>query len=191
MVKQVEKICIGCGKVFKNNYAIYCSLECNNKSTGRGPSVYKKTCKICKKEFKTNRYNRKYCSDKCRKIFHKKRTTEYYDRNKKQKKKAKKIIPKINYIDRFQKVYEYDQINYNGNRVWCLIRDKFTCQNCGKKHDLTIHHKDGKGFALPPEKRNNNINNLIILCEKCHIKEERDDIKVENYIPRFNKTCFI
>jgi 5-methylcytosine-specific restriction endonuclease McrA len=52
------------------------------------------------------------------------------------------------------------------------------------KNNLTIHHKDGKGFAVSKENRNNNINNLITLCEKCHNSIESNDIKIEDYVNR-------
>ena len=44
------------------------------------------------------------------------------------------------------------------------------CVFCGSKKNLTIHHKDNNGIhkmekGLP---MNNNIDNLEILCRKCH-----------------------
>ena len=44
------------------------------------------------------------------------------------------------------------------------------CEICGEENDLTIHHIDGNGRhnqekGLP---MNNDINNLIVLCRKCH-----------------------
>lgn len=42
------------------------------------------------------------------------------------------------------------------------IRDKNRCQTCGKKELLIIHHKDRNDM-------NNNPDNLICLCNNCHL----------------------
>ncbi|MHC4253948.1 MAG: HNH endonuclease [Planctomycetota bacterium] len=64
---------------------------------------------------------------------------------------------------------------FSGNRLACLIRDGFRCQECGL-HDpddtvLNIHHRDGngKGCARP----NNNLSNLVTLCVRCHTRRHR------------------
>lgn len=60
---------------------------------------------------------------------------------------------------------------------WNLIANRikqkagYKCQHCGKHHDppqviLTVHHKDGNTT-------NNNDSNLIALCRKCHLTEQR------------------
>lgn len=55
-----------------------------------------------------------------------------------------------------------------------LVYQKYNgkCVYCKQDWDLTIHHIDNKGrnnieMGLKP---NNNINNLIVLCRKCHGK---------------------
>lgn len=40
------------------------------------------------------------------------------------------------------------------------------CSICNSEKDLTVDHIDGNGRNS--EKPNNNINNLRILCRKCH-----------------------
>ncbi len=45
-------------------------------------------------------------------------------------------------------------------------KDNWNCQRCGSKDDLTIHHIDGQGRNS--KNPNNDINNLITLCRKCH-----------------------
>lgn len=46
------------------------------------------------------------------------------------------------------------------------------CAWCGELEDLTIHHKDNLGInmykAKLKKKMNNNIDNLEIVCRKCH-----------------------
>lgn len=50
-----------------------------------------------------------------------------------------------------------------------LIRDNYTCQNCGKINiRLEIHHKIPFLTSF-----DNSDKNLITLCKKCHIKAER------------------
>ena len=93
----------------------------------------------------------------------------------------KREIIKKKYYN-FYKCYYYDRDNFDGNRLWCLIRDDFRCVKCGNLSNLTIHHIDGNGFNLPPTKRNNLIDNLQTLCIKCHKSSDSEDIKVENYV---------
>ena len=45
-------------------------------------------------------------------------------------------------------------------------RDNYTCQECGGKENLHIHHKNRN-------KKDNNIDNLICLCNKCHGKKHK------------------
>lgn len=51
-----------------------------------------------------------------------------------------------------------------------LIRDNYTCQKCGAKSHLNVHHlvyEDGRlAWEYPNEK-------LITLCEQCHAKEHK------------------
>ena len=49
-------------------------------------------------------------------------------------------------------------------------RDKRQCQICFESNDLTIHHKDGQGRHNKEKGLfvNNDIENLIVLCRKCH-----------------------
>jgi len=53
------------------------------------------------------------------------------------------------------------------------IKSKWKCERCGQpnNHDagytLTVHHIDGN-----PE--NNDRSNLIALCQRCHLKTQRN-----------------
>ena len=62
--------------------------------------------------------------------------------------------------------------DYENIRHLILERDKFTCQSCGKKETLEIHH-------IVPflDSFDNSFNNLTTLCRVCHRKEDRRIIK--------------
>jgi predicted restriction endonuclease len=53
-----------------------------------------------------------------------------------------------------------------------IIYEKYNkkCAECGQDWDLTIHHIDrqGRNFQEKGLKPNNNIDNLILLCRRCH-----------------------
>jgi DEAD/DEAH box helicase domain-containing protein len=55
------------------------------------------------------------------------------------------------------------------------IRDKHTCQNCGKESntDLDVHHKKPFKHFSSVDKANNK-DNLITLCKSCHRKAEQN-----------------
>ena len=59
-----------------------------------------------------------------------------------------------------------------GLKIGLAVYDKFDrkCVKCGEINDLTIHHLDGNGRnnaekGLPI---NNELNNLILICRRCH-----------------------
>jgi len=85
--------------------------------------------------------------------------------------------------------YKYDKIEYIFNIIFS--RDNYKCQKCGKKAIL-IHHIDGNW-------KNNVYNNLISLCNKCHLNLHRPVISgKKNYFwkdgrtknPNYKKNCW-
>lgn len=68
------------------------------------------------------------------------------------------------------------QINATGklNLGWERVRSKIIerddnkCVKCGDIKDLQVHHIDKNN-------RNNNSDNLITLCKKCHYLEHKED----------------
>lgn len=173
------KNCKFCNKIHSGR--IFCSIECCKNAHKYKRKIYVDLkCHNCLKQYAPNKNNYRFCSNSCRIL--------YYKHIRNRKEIQTQIKPKFDSSINFYKMYNYDKENYDGNRLWCLIRDDFTCQKCFCKEKLSIHHKDGKGFALSPEKRNNEIDNLITLCKQCHFFEENEEIKVENYV---NKKFFI
>ena len=63
-----------------------------------------------------------------------------------------------------------DNYSFGGNRKAALERDNYTCQHCGSKDDLHVHHIDGNGTTTPKEHRNNVLENLQTLCRGCHTR---------------------
>ena len=53
-----------------------------------------------------------------------------------------------------------------------LKRDHNTCQGCGCKYKLEVHHIDGSGSNKSIDKTNNKMSNLITLCHTCHMEVE-------------------
>jgi hypothetical protein len=71
-------------------------------------------------------------------------------------------------------------------RRLCLIRDNYTCQICHKPSpppysDLNIHHKDGNGYYTNKHP-NNDLSNLVILCDKCHMQLHFDVLEKQKSI---------
>jgi len=49
---------------------------------------------------------------------------------------------------------------YGGKHNDVLIRDNYTCQICGSRENIIVHHKKGL--------KSNNLKDLITLCRICH-----------------------
>ena len=69
-----------------------------------------------------------------------------------------------------------------------LERDNYTCQICGSKDNLHIHHRDGKSYVKVHRDANNNPENLITLCATCHSRYHRGSTdKIRNLINYYRK----
>jgi len=75
----------------------------------------------------------------------------------------------------------HDKHWFGGNRLVCLKRDGFRCQDCGV-HDprdtiLHVHHVDGNGIGRAHP--NNALSNLVTLCTRCHVRRHtrRGDVQ--------------
>lgn len=74
-----------------------------------------------------------------------------------------------------------DKYLFGGNRELVIQRDGEKCQTCGLtreeslkiyKKDITVDHKDRKGKGVSIEEKNNDLDNLITLCIKCHTSKD-------------------
>lgn len=73
-----------------------------------------------------------------------------------------------------------DKDRFGEMRNFILERDNYTCQDCGMTQEqhwilfnrsLTIDHIDGKGRYS--KEKNNDPDNLITLCLRCHGRKDR------------------
>jgi len=59
-----------------------------------------------------------------------------------------------------------------GLKIGLAVYDNFDrkCVKCGSENDLTIHHLDNNGRNNEEKglKANNNLENLILICRRCH-----------------------
>ena len=53
-------------------------------------------------------------------------------------------------------------------RQQTLERDSFTCQVCGAKDNLRVHHKTYANVCTPANVYNERPDDLITVCDKCH-----------------------
>lgn len=61
-------------------------------------------------------------------------------------------------------------INRYGLAAWDRLQQE-PCEKCGTRDELQIHHKDHNGLNVPKARRNNNPENLQVLCIRCHAAE--------------------
>lgn len=70
-----------------------------------------------------------------------------------------------------------NRFHFSGNRELALERDNWECQECGMSQEkcivmfnrqLSVHHKDENGLTVSKKEKNNDLDNLITLCTRCH-----------------------
>lgn len=153
--KNNNKKCLYCGKNFKpkKHSQQFCNMKC---MVDYWKEKRISTCIICGKTFvRTLSQSGKFCSRKCADVFHSIETTGVKNPN------WRGGLSKAPYPITFNKKLKKK----------IKKRDKHKCRLCGisekeilkkgKGHGLAIHHIDY-------DKSNNQENNLISLCNKCH-----------------------
>jgi len=88
---------------------------------------------------------------------------------KKQKKYAKEYSKRPEVIEKRKKQYDID--NFNGNRKNAMIRDNYMCQICNITQKESLE-KIGRDLYVAHinDIKNNNLDNLVTICKKCHNK---------------------
>jgi len=82
---------------------------------------------------------------------------------------------------------------FGGNKYKVLERDSYTCQKCGSKKNLLVHHKDLMSYKLRGMwgMRNNEIKNLTTLCNSCHTFLHHNGIKNPKKAPTKETHSFL
>lgn len=163
--KRTVRYCAICGKevirAASLNTAenVVCSKECGAKLrtklySGENHPRYnsiKKNCAICGKEFtvpySADLYkNVRTCSWECRQEYEKQYPRKY------------KLNPIRQYLAEQKEI--------------ALKRDNYTCQKCGSKENLELHHIKKRRLFGGDYNAADNANNLITYCHTCHLSEE-------------------
>ena len=141
-----------------------------------------KVCVECGDYYVPTNGRQLYC-EKCREVRKRKTQAEYRDRNreklritsrewyknnkersyqikKKWREKNRSHDNKLN-VELYYKHHEAKKEAARFRAEARKIKTKINCDECGSKTKLQIHHKD-KNY------KNNNLNNLAVLCFKCH-----------------------
>lgn len=187
--------CQKCGVVFNNNFpnAKYCTQECYMNTKRRKEYT---NCESCNKIIHKRALNTRFCSQKCfRKGHYEVRNCIYCNTK---IKVPNSIINRGNKAGNFcsqlcVNSYRVGNENpnwrggqvYNSNKKNAALkilrpiireRDNYTCQKCGlnkKGTILDVHH------IIPYRlTQNNELDNLILLCHSCHMKEAKNELKL-------------
>ena len=184
MKKRIIKKCKYCKKEFESYISvqrIFCSRECASKNNiGKKRPIHSINLKKAHK----------------RKSFGYKKDEQHGNLNPAKRPEIRKKISnkakgKNNYFynkhftrelnGNWQGGKKFEKYGFNWTEILRMSireRDSFICQVCGKFGN-TVHHIDYN-------KKNNNVNNLINLCRKCHSKTGKKKDR-ENWTIHFNK----
>ena len=133
-----------------------------------------KKCNMCGTEkplssFQFRNDNQKFRSE-CKEC-KAKRDKNYYEQNKERVLRVAKKYYENNRERLLQYASEHsderkNRRRFGGNKYLVLERDNYTCQLCGSKEKLLVHHKDEENHTknIP----NHDIANLQTLCRGCH-----------------------
>lgn len=162
-------VCITCEKEFeaKTKARKYCSKKCNDAAQ----RSFQRICNLCgdiKYVKRWNACNAHLCL-KCAKASHKGHPTFKSGSENLQWKGGHR------YYSRGRFCSDSNGLTWKSQRKLCLQRDNYTCQGCGVSRVTegpswtpAIHHKTPWMYSHSHE-----IDNLVCLCNSCHMKEER------------------
>jgi len=75
----------------------------------------------------------------------------------------------------------WEKTRYGRARENVFERDNWQCQVCGSSEpeELEVHHIDEKGQMVSVKEKNNQLENLITVCHRCHFRiHYRKDLTV-------------
>lgn len=156
----MQKLCVTCSDPFESRQSrqVRCS-PCQKKHRNSHLRVkYNKTCSDCGSLFKTGNIRAPRC-EHCR--YHAKCQscgTEFYREVSTQRFCFRKCS------DRAKKDFYY-----GGKYSEVMNRDGNKCKKCGAVKELCVHHIDHSGsHRVEAFEANNELSNLVVLCNKCH-----------------------
>lgn len=164
--------CLDCGKELINPKAKYCKSHSQKQNRGHnwqgGLTAIKHHCIDCNKQISNNSWH--YGSKKCLSCANKGKNNPAFG------KMSGTQNPNWQDGKSFE---EYGKEFDNALKEQIRFRDKYKCRICGcsqieNGRQLDIHHKDYN-------KKNNDINNLIALCIRCHRKTSHNRIYWEQH----------
>ncbi len=180
----VQKYCNDCPKLITRN-AIKCRSCANRKaSTGRKTSdETKRKISESEKGKKISKETRKKISESGKGRKHSKETRRLMSQNRKKEKNHffnkthTKKWKKEQSLRKGGSGIPYENTEYgsefnNELKEKIRKRDNYTCQNCNtiEEEHLIVCNRVLEVHHIDYNKKNNNMNNLITLCKKCHVK---------------------
>lgn len=143
--------CTDCGNEIKKPSAIRCR-SCYHISRRVPPN----TCIDCGKEIKRESTRCHFCRSK---ILNGKKVSEETRRKMSESRKE--------YFDKIGRKECRDRLHYDYKIWWdgVLTHDNYTCQHCGSKKKLQVHHMED--YAGNPDLRTE-LSNGVTLCKRCH-----------------------
>lgn len=156
----MKKSCVVCSSLFDSRQSrqIRC-VSCQSKHRNSHERLkYNKICIDCNQGFKTGNMRAPRCmtcryNTKCQSC-----DTEFYREVSTQRFCSRKCS------DRSKKDFYY-----NGTYSEVMARDGNECRKCGSTGKLSVHHIDHSGsHKVKTFEANNDIENLVVLCDKCH-----------------------
>ncbi len=144
----IVRNCKKCGKVF-SSWAYFNQKYCSRECAGRTKQRIEKSCELCGSTFftvKSRSASARFCSRLCQNTW-----------------QARQQI-------RFPRTVQtrLESSEWRHIRRVILERDCYTCQNCESHRGLSVHHVEPWRFS-----HNNNTENLITLCRRCHLLTDR------------------
>ena len=184
----IEKVCARCGQPFSvrpfETKRQYCSRVCAN--TAKKQSVATIVCLHCRQEFQDQPYcHRKYCSKDCQLQHMRRKIREclWCGKNYKPSKHHNQYCSNqcryaVHSLLRgpLNKNWRGGSVKYGPNwreqRRQALQRDGHSCQVCGDKTNLHVHHIIPARTFRGDWNAANALSNLIVLCHPCHKQVE-------------------
>ena len=153
--------CQDCRELFNVYHRFQARCEpCQTLFRNTRKKEYNKVCESCAAAFKARSCRAKQCPDCAAKT-----TCKH----------CGSTFEKTNYQNRYfcseQCSNQYKaELYFGGNYLATLERDSFRCRKCGSPQSPHIHHIDlsGRFKKTDRERCNNDMSNLITLCNSCH-----------------------